>query len=470
MSINNRSPISKPAETKPRKLRASCDACSRAKVKCDKVRPTCHRCGNMGICCNYSLSMRLGKPRKNRSMDMSLMRDVSPASSCGAFGSRLDMRPRTTASTAESSPEPIDPFFFGPNTPEYPYQDAFMAGFNSRYSPESTTGPSLPGYHTEDLFLAPSSEPLFSTPLSHFPSSYHTGALSTPITMPGHSTPFPAPQNTHYSMSSQAPTHYYPPDAQSYFSPKYTPDPTTTPAALRPLPTPSAAPTSSPLAARDHHDCTDVAFATLGALCAPPAYQPSAADFGTASGLPSLDAVLATTKDAVDKVATLLGCPCSANPHYSTTVAFTIIKILAWHQAVAGLGAPDLSVDGNGNGSGRAQYQEPLAAFTATPVARGAFQRGGGEGEARLRAQVVLGELRRVEELVDGFSERYCKAAAREEVEGGSRVGGVYGSLETLLRTRVRETVKMALGRASEDVRRQWQRREGGGWWGGVEG
>jgi len=27
-------------------------------VKCDKVRPTCHRCGNMGICCNYSPSMR----------------------------------------------------------------------------------------------------------------------------------------------------------------------------------------------------------------------------------------------------------------------------------------------------------------------------------------------------------------------------------------------------------------------------
>jgi hypothetical protein len=30
----------------------------RHQVKCDKVRPTCHRCGNMGICCNYSPSMR----------------------------------------------------------------------------------------------------------------------------------------------------------------------------------------------------------------------------------------------------------------------------------------------------------------------------------------------------------------------------------------------------------------------------
>lgn len=29
------------------------------KVKCDKVRPTCHRCSNMGMCCKYSPSMRL---------------------------------------------------------------------------------------------------------------------------------------------------------------------------------------------------------------------------------------------------------------------------------------------------------------------------------------------------------------------------------------------------------------------------
>jgi hypothetical protein len=46
-------------QTKKR-LRASCDACSRAKVKCDKKRPTCSKCGTMGICCNYSVSMRTG--------------------------------------------------------------------------------------------------------------------------------------------------------------------------------------------------------------------------------------------------------------------------------------------------------------------------------------------------------------------------------------------------------------------------
>jgi hypothetical protein len=54
---------SSPAPPKPRKMRASCDACSRAKVKCDKVRPTCQRCTNMAICCNYSPSMRYALDR-----------------------------------------------------------------------------------------------------------------------------------------------------------------------------------------------------------------------------------------------------------------------------------------------------------------------------------------------------------------------------------------------------------------------
>lgn len=49
--------------TGPKRLRASCDACSRNKVKCSKERPTCSRCVHRGAVCNYSPSIRLGKPR-----------------------------------------------------------------------------------------------------------------------------------------------------------------------------------------------------------------------------------------------------------------------------------------------------------------------------------------------------------------------------------------------------------------------
>jgi hypothetical protein len=44
------------------KLRASCNACNQAKVKCTKTRPTCARCAKHGdIECVYSVSLRAGK-------------------------------------------------------------------------------------------------------------------------------------------------------------------------------------------------------------------------------------------------------------------------------------------------------------------------------------------------------------------------------------------------------------------------
>ncbi|KAL5612257.1 hypothetical protein BROUX41_000202 [Berkeleyomyces rouxiae] len=49
-------------ERAPR-LRASCDGCFQAKVKCSKARPVCSRCLTCGIECRYSPSSRAGKPR-----------------------------------------------------------------------------------------------------------------------------------------------------------------------------------------------------------------------------------------------------------------------------------------------------------------------------------------------------------------------------------------------------------------------
>ncbi|KAI8953479.1 hypothetical protein F4801DRAFT_576373 [Xylaria longipes] len=45
------------------RLRASCDGCFLAKVKCSKSRPVCSRCLACGTVCNYSPSSRAGKPK-----------------------------------------------------------------------------------------------------------------------------------------------------------------------------------------------------------------------------------------------------------------------------------------------------------------------------------------------------------------------------------------------------------------------
>ncbi|KAL2888858.1 transcription factor [Ceratocystis lukuohia] len=55
--------MSVPSKQRVPRLRASCDGCFQAKVKCSKARPVCSRCLISGIECRYSPSSRAGKPR-----------------------------------------------------------------------------------------------------------------------------------------------------------------------------------------------------------------------------------------------------------------------------------------------------------------------------------------------------------------------------------------------------------------------
>jgi hypothetical protein len=348
------------------------------------------------------------------------------------------MIPRTTTYTTESSPEPSDPFFFGPATPEFHYPDAFMGNtFEGNRSPYSEAGSFVSGWSGDDqlMFQSPSemftSVPQFPPPP---PSPYHGHSRATSVhsqpemfaPMDGltNSPPMSSPQ--FFGMSEQQSLPMFAPDKMVASPPPMVP---------APLPTPPVS------ASVQNHDCTQFAFQTLNSLYSPPSSQPSVNDFnGSTNGLPTLDTVLSTNKAAVDKLFVLLGCPCSANPHFSTTIAFTITKILSWYQAVAGMN----------QASADSPINTQMEAFTHTPISLGEF-RIEGEEEETFRTQLVLGELRKVEKLIDKFQERYCKANPAETgIEGG-----VYGALESLQRTRVRDTFKVTMKTAPEEVKRQ---------------
>lgn len=51
------------SKQRQQRLRASCDGCFTAKVKCSKARPICSRCLACGLECRYSPSIRAGKPK-----------------------------------------------------------------------------------------------------------------------------------------------------------------------------------------------------------------------------------------------------------------------------------------------------------------------------------------------------------------------------------------------------------------------
>lgn len=374
-------------------------------------------------------SFRLGKPRKNRNPDGTIMRDVSPAHSRAPLGPRPHMIP-TSSYTTESSPEPTDPFFFGPATPEYHYQDAFMAnGFERGQSPFSEAGSFASGWSNEDPVLYQSPTEMFtSMPSFQPPSSYGGHSRTTSA----HSQPEMYSLNNSPQMSSP---HFY---TEQHSLPVFSPKTLTSPQ-LRvpaPLPTPPAS------ASVQNHDCTQFAFQTLNSLYAPPSSQPSQSDFnGASNGLPTLDTVLATNKAAVDKLFILLACPCAANPHFSTTISFTITKVLSWYQAIACMNDPTSS----------SPTHTQMEAFTHSPSSPSAFQLAG-DDDASIRTQHVLQELRKVEKLIDKFQERYCKNANVAET---GIDGSVYCALENLLRTRVRDTFKVVMKSAPEEVKRQ---------------
>jgi hypothetical protein len=46
------------------RLRKTCDACQTIKTRCSRDKPTCVRCQSQNISCHYSVSRRIGRPRR----------------------------------------------------------------------------------------------------------------------------------------------------------------------------------------------------------------------------------------------------------------------------------------------------------------------------------------------------------------------------------------------------------------------
>jgi hypothetical protein len=320
---------------------------------------------------------------------------------------------------------------FNPATPDGRYPDVFMTGLERNQSPYSDTGSFAANWPGEDIAFHPRpSEALFTNAVPQFPphSEPYVPAHVRSASVHSHSDVFPMDPMSQSPPITSAP--YFGMEQQQPL-PMYSPKDMAAPTPIVPVPLPTP-PTS---AALHGHDCTQFAFSTLNSLCSPPVAQPTASDFGGSGGLPTLETVLDNNKSAIDKVIVLLSCPCSSNPHFSTTIAFTIIKILSWYQSIAGMN--------------QSPAESPIITQMETFSHKPAFGIPGADDEDKLRTQQILKELRRVEKLVDRFAERYCKTPNNNGIDTA-----VYGSLEHMLRTRVRDTFKITMKHAPDEVKR----------------
>ncbi|KAG9186742.1 hypothetical protein G6011_09850 [Alternaria panax] len=387
----------------------------------------------MNICCNYSPSMRLGKPRKNRNFDGSIKRDMSPPGSYAPLGARVDLLPRTPPCKYESSPEPTDPFNFGPRTPEYHYQDAFVGDtFDCSQSSRSSesisshsnawsTGEQMLYAHQTKIFAA---IPQYPPPHTAFHGNFQSASVQS---QPEMLTSLVQTQN------SAAICHHFlhmlgPNDARQDNMMDSPP-----PMVSSLLATPQAF--KIPM----RHDCTHVAFQILCSLYSPAETQFVAGEFNSPDSLPTLASVLSTNTAAVDGLYTLLSCECSSNPHYSATINLTIMKILSWYQVIAG------STQQDGIYSNETQMDILSHRYVFNHV----FDSKHGESYGMNH---ILAELCRVEKLIDKFSERYCNAF--NTAETGIEYG-VYVAMEASLRSCIRDTFRITMSAAPENVKRQ---------------
>lgn len=117
-SFASMSKIQNTSRPRQPKLRASCDGCFLAKVKCSKDRPICSRCLTTGAECGYSPSCRTGKP-KTTSMPTEQIQVRPDASPRAPFPEMYDDSTATYTSVGTEDPFTCDspPYGINPSWP-----------------------------------------------------------------------------------------------------------------------------------------------------------------------------------------------------------------------------------------------------------------------------------------------------------------------------------------------------------------
>ena len=344
----------------------------------------------------------------------------------------MELIPRTLYNY-ESSPEPSDPFYFGPRTPECHFQDAFVTNtLNGSRSPAFSEGAGsvVNAWSNSENMMFGDQMHMFAPVPQYLPqhTAYHGHVRSTS----SQSQP-----DMYASLDTQQPS----PDASQQFlgvpndvflseEKAITPPPPIVPA---PLPTPPAS------IERSTHNCTSFAFQILNSLYTPPETRHFGAFTSATDGSPTLESVLSANKAAVERLYALLNCDCTYDPHFSAVIDLSITKILSWYQDIARV---------------HCQRRFSSSEIKTEPLPQQAIGPGSLESEAEstYRTNIVLSELPKIEKLIDRFSKRYCRAGNEAETGIGS---GVYLSMEASLRVSVRETFKITMSAAPEAIRRQ---------------
>ena len=184
-----------PKTQRPQKLRASCDGCYTAKLKCSKERPGCHRCRNLRIECHYSPSQRMGKPRQQSTTQQP--DEVAVTQQSSAITSTMTsavQSPQTSHASPwhnDGSTNPLHPLGSSHTTSTaslHSFEDAFSIS-HSYPSPSATSPVAFPDQDFlawEDPALLKNEDSVFKLgdtfaafTDSSFPTDFHSSSSSS---------------------------------------------------------------------------------------------------------------------------------------------------------------------------------------------------------------------------------------------------------------------------------------------------
>lgn len=408
------------------KLRDSCHSCAVSKIKCPKEKPTCSRCESRGLTCQYFYTKRPGRKRESESNSR------RKSTSASSIEPNLASNAQTTDSVRPKHGDSIRavPSSGKVSTSSFPSRSATSPGGSSGVAshiamPQSLSIATSPS--TGNMFQQDSSETLsvfgentiftgfenFGTEIEDTDMDLAMSAMDSPfgLELSGFDTSG-IPQTRIDTASLLIPIEGA---NLCLFDSDPSPDAVLNSAPSKPssLASNLQAPFSGTLSSRTNEapscDCLLESIDLLKSLSKTPAspgvrLSPGCADVTAKSdalGKDSARTVLVENKQSIEAINRMLSCPlCAEDGFFLMVSSMTVLKIVRRYTTAA-RAQPNRSRAMSDAGSGSAIVPNDLL----RPSQSHAYKvHSSNQGGGRTEAQLVLGELHRVQRLVNQLS------------------------------------------------------------------
>ncbi|OTA56070.1 hypothetical protein K449DRAFT_399768 [Hypoxylon sp. EC38] len=401
-TISNSYRLTSPASTWPlaatptSKLRDSCHACAVSKVKCHREKPSCSRCVKRGTVCAYVTTRRGGRKKP-----VATQKDATGGGKASPYPvivntthptqpSPLACSAESTATNVESmQPEGLE----NHPSPQLDIStDLNFTLFTNFFGPEEQ---SLSPLLTDLLTDSRGFDIPFNVPVTSAADGFSDTSLFGTSVAEGSSTA-PDPENGEFASNTVALNHRGDAVATSDGEPQCWQD-----------------------SQSEEKSCCSCLARALGLM---QSLFPSDTTSGDGT-LPAVQSVIENNKQVLEAASAMMKCSCSEDGYFLAVTSLIISKVLGWYYTAA----RKMSIAPNNHDKSTSSSSWPTPISNKSQETPVSVVVGGyclnGEDQDRMKAQLVLGELHRVQSLVNQLGTK-LKLLAEKKRGDNPRSGG----------------------------------------------